>query len=99
MLKMKGNKRLSGPFVFAGLAYGVLLFFVALVWLLPERSEVISHFRLYMMPAVFFGLTGRLIYDKGQGRAETAGKWLMAIGYLSCGAFIGLFVYTFMTGK
>lgn len=99
MIGMKPDKQLSASFVFTGLAYGVLLFFVLLVWFLPERGEVIAHFRLYMLPVIFFGLTGKIAYDRGQGTAERAGKCLMAVAYLCCGAFIGLFIYTFMTGK
>lgn len=60
MLEMKHEKALSGSFVFAGLAYGLLLFFLVLVWFLAERAEVIANFRAYMLPAIFFGVTGKL---------------------------------------
>jgi hypothetical protein len=98
MLEVSHGKSLSGSFVFAGLAYGLLLFFVVLVWFLPERAEVLAHFRAYMLPAIIFGLMGRVMYRYGERSAERVGKFLLGIAYLSCGAFIGLFIYTFMTG-
>lgn len=99
MTQAKRNKTLSGSFAFAGLAYGVLLFFLVLIWFLPERAQVIAHFRAYMLPVIFFGATGSIVYRQGKGSAEKAGKCLMAMAYLSCGAFFGLFIYTFLTGK
>ncbi|MEN5027846.1 hypothetical protein [Pseudomonas sp. Ps21-P2] len=99
MTQAKRNKTLSGSFAFAGLAYGVLLFFLVLIWFLPERAQVIAHFRAYMLPVIFFGATGSIVYREGKGSAEKAGKCLMAMAYLSSGAFLGLFIYTFLTGK
>lgn len=99
MLEVSHGKSLSGSFVFAGLAYGLLLFFVVLVWFLPERAEVLAHFRAYMLPAIIFGLMGKLMYRKSGGSAEKIGKLLLGIAYVCCGAFIRLFIYTFLTGQ
>lgn len=99
MLEIKHDKSLSGSFVVAGFAYGLLLFFVVLIWFLPERAEVVAHFRVYMLPAIFLGVTGKVMYGRGQNVAVKVGKFLLAMAYLCCGAFIGLFIFTFMTGR
>jgi hypothetical protein len=96
---MQPKQPLRSSFALAGLAYGVLLFFGVFIWFLPERAEVIAHFRVYMLPVFFFAITGRVMYDRANGRAMKVGRCLMAMAYLSCGAFTGLFIYTFMTGK
>ncbi|MDD1964095.1 hypothetical protein NPS29_02085 [Pseudomonas putida] len=99
MIKMRHEKSLSGTFAIAGFVYGIILFFSVLVWFLPEREQVIAHFRVYMVPTIIFGFTGKLIHEKGSGNAEKVGKYLLSLAALSCGAFFGLFIHTFFTGK
>lgn len=74
MTQAKRDKTLSGSFVLAGLAYGVSLFFLVLIWFLPERAQVLAHFRAYMLPIIFFGATGSIVYGEGQGSAEKASQ-------------------------
>ena len=99
MIKLTHEKSLSGSFAFASFAYGIILFFSVLVWFLPEREQVIANFRVYMLPAILFGFTGKLIHEKGRGNTGKIGKYLLALACLSCGAFLGLFIHTFFTGK
>ncbi|MGA3679552.1 hypothetical protein [Pseudomonas graminis] len=95
MNKLEHKKSLSAAFVLGGMGSGVLLFFLVLVWFIPGREEVVAHFRVYMVPIILFGFVGKLMHEKGQARVEVLGKYLLGWGYVSCGAFVALFVYTF----
>lgn len=66
MTQAKRNKTLSGSFVFAGWAYGVLLFFLVLIWFLPERAQVITPSGLYVARDFFRG-DGEHCVSRGQG--------------------------------
>lgn len=95
MGKLEHKKSLGASFVLGSMGGGILLFVLVLVWLLPAREEVVAHFRMYMLPVILLGFVGKLMHEKGQAKVELVGKWVLGLGFVSCGSFVALFIHTF----
>lgn len=99
MLELKHRKTLSAGYALVCLVAGIVLFFTVLIWFLPPRAEIMSHFRVYLLPTIFFGFTGKLIHEKNSGNLEKLGKGLLGLAAVSAGALLGLFIYTLINSK
>jgi hypothetical protein len=99
VLEVKHRKTLSAGYALVCFVAGVALFFTVLIWFLPSRAEIMSHFRLYLLPTIFFGFTGKLIHEKNSGNLEKLGKGILGLAAASAGALLGLFIYILINSK
>lgn len=92
-----GSRPISGFLFMKCVAFGLLLFWLVGVWLLPERSVALKYFRGWLIPPFLLTLFGRLMIDKFNPRFQIAGDIVFGLGLVALGAFFGFCSYLIFT--
>jgi len=73
-----------------------VIFWLVVVWLLPERAILLKKMRVYMAAGIVPMTIGAWMYQKS-GATKKVGAWISALGFGCGGACFALGFYLFFS--